>query len=68
MIKILKEHGSIIQPYKFNIQIIEGFRYRVEDQLRAVTKKAIQNARIIEIRNEILNSEKLKVIKKLTKK
>ncbi|KAI9612328.1 hypothetical protein KEM48_004230 [Puccinia striiformis f. sp. tritici PST-130] len=39
---------------------VEGFRYRMEDGLRAVTKAAIREARIKEIKNEILNSTKLK--------
>lgn len=40
---------------------IEGFRYRMEDALRAVTAKRVQDARREEVRRELLNSEKLKV-------
>lgn len=40
---------------------IEGFRYRMEDALRAVTTKRIQEARREEVKKELLNSEKLKV-------
>ncbi|KAI9638214.1 putative ATP-dependent RNA helicase [Dioszegia hungarica] len=39
---------------------IEGFRYRMEDALRAVTAKRVQDARREEVRRELLNSEKLK--------
>lgn len=39
---------------------IDGFRYRMEDALRAVTGKRIQEARREEVRKELLNSEKLK--------
>ncbi|BEI80738.1 hypothetical protein CcaverHIS002_0112670 [Cutaneotrichosporon cavernicola] len=39
---------------------IEGFRYRMEDALRAVTSKRVQDARREEVRRELLNSEKLK--------
>lgn len=39
---------------------VEGFRYRMEDALRSVTKKGIQEARREEVRRELLNSEKLK--------
>lgn len=39
---------------------IEGFRYRAQDALRAVTKSAVKEARLKEIKSEILNSEKLK--------
>lgn len=40
---------------------IEGFRYRMEDALKAVTTKRVQEARREEVRRELLNSEKLKV-------
>ena len=40
---------------------IEGFRYRMEDGLRAVTVKRVADARREEVRRELLNSEKLKV-------
>ncbi|KAJ9127848.1 hypothetical protein QFC24_000132 [Naganishia onofrii] len=39
---------------------IEGFRYRMEDALKAVTTKRVQEARRDEVRRELLNSEKLK--------
>jgi ATP-dependent RNA helicase DDX56/DBP9 len=39
---------------------VEGFRYRVEDALRAVTKVMIKEARLKDIKSEILKSEKLK--------
>merc|ERR1712129_172524 len=37
-----------------------GFRYRARDAWRAVTKIAIREARLKEIKQEILNSQKLK--------
>ena len=40
---------------------IDGFRYRMEDALRAVTGKKVSDARREEVRRELLNSEKLKV-------
>lgn len=43
----------------FDLQEIEGFRYRVEDVSRAVTRKAVQEARTAELRAEMLNSERL---------
>lgn len=46
-------------PLDFNLQEIEGFRYRVEDVSRAVTKIAVRETRAAEIRAEILNSERL---------
>jgi hypothetical protein len=62
--KIDKEQaarGSKIKEYKFDIQQVEAFRYRMEDALRSVTRSAIKEARIKELKTEILNSEKLKV-------
>jgi len=46
-------------PLDFNLQEIEGFRYRVEDVSRAVTKIAVRETRAAELRAEILNSERL---------
>lgn len=47
---------------EFNVDMtkVEGFRYRVEDAFRAVTKVAIKEARLKELKKEILASEKLK--------
>ncbi|KAF8623207.1 hypothetical protein AX15_006445 [Amanita polypyramis BW_CC] len=61
--KIEKEQaarGSKIKEYKFDTKQIEAFRYRMEDALRSVTRSAIKEARIKELKNEILNSDKLK--------
>lgn len=46
-------------PLDFDLNEIEGFRYRVEDVQRAVTKIAIRDARAAELKAEILNSERL---------
>lgn len=39
---------------------IEAFRYRCRDAMRSVTKQAVKEARLKEIKQELLNSEKLK--------
>ncbi|KAI8985723.1 DEAD-domain-containing protein [Trametes punicea] len=52
--------GSQIKEYKFDMKQVEAFRYRMEDALRAVTRSAIKEARIKELKTEILNSDKLK--------
>ncbi|CAL1715452.1 unnamed protein product [Somion occarium] len=52
--------GSKIKEYQFDMKQVEAFRYRMEDALRAVTRSAIREARIKELKTEILNSEKLK--------
>jgi ATP-dependent RNA helicase DDX56/DBP9 len=46
-------------PLDFDLREIEGFRYRVEDVSRAVTKVAIRETRAAEVKAEILNSERL---------
>ena len=62
--KIEKEQiarGNTIKEYQFDMQQVEAFRYRMEDALRSVTRSIIKEARIKELKTEILNSEKLKV-------
>ncbi|NXN74862.1 DDX56 helicase, partial [Himantopus himantopus] len=55
------ENGeSMLQPYKFSTEEIEGLRYRCRDAMRSVTKQAVKEARLREIKDELLNSEKLK--------
>lgn len=55
------ENGeSMLQPYKFSMEEIEGLRYRCRDAMRSVTKQAVKEARLREIKDELLNSEKLK--------
>ncbi|XP_066570443.1 putative ATP-dependent RNA helicase DDX56 [Amia ocellicauda] len=49
-----------LQPYGFKMEEIEGFRYRCRDAMRSVTKQAVKEARLKEIKHELLNSEKLK--------
>ncbi|KZV91515.1 ATP-dependent RNA helicase dbp9 [Exidia glandulosa HHB12029] len=52
--------GSKIAEYKFDMKQVNSFRYRMEDALRAVTRSAIKEARVKELKTEILNSDKLK--------
>ncbi|KAJ3282095.1 ATP-dependent DNA/RNA helicase, partial [Borealophlyctis nickersoniae] len=61
--RVEKKQGALgrkITPYQFDMTQVEGFRYRVEDALRAVTRAAIKEARVKELKQEILNSQKLK--------
>ena len=53
--------GSVFKTFKFKMDEIEGFRYRARDVLRSITSVAIKEARLKEIKNELLNSQKLKV-------
>jgi len=50
----------LFKPFKFKMDEIEGFRYRARDVIRSITSILIKEARIKEIKNELLNSEKLK--------
>lgn len=54
------KEGAEIKPYVYKKTILENFRYRIEDVLRSVTRVAIREARYAEIKEEIMNSEKLK--------
>ena len=54
------EVESVLKPYLFKMDEIEGFKYRVNDALRAVTKTSIKEARLKEIKTEIMNSKKLR--------
>ncbi|RDI83807.1 putative glucan endo-1,3-beta-glucosidase [Venturia inaequalis] len=49
-----------ILPYAFDMKKLDGFRYRLGDALRAVTSGAIREARLRELRQELIKSEKLK--------
>lgn len=49
-----------IQPYVFDMAQVEAFRYRMQDAFRSVTKVAVREARVKEIKQELLASEKLK--------
>lgn len=46
-------------PLDFDLKEAEGFRYRVEDVSRAVTRTAVKETRAAELRAEILNSDRL---------
>ncbi|RPB02149.1 DEAD-domain-containing protein [Choiromyces venosus 120613-1] len=52
--------GKEIKPYVFDMAQVDAFRYRMDDALRAVTKVAVREARMRELRNELVKSERLK--------
>jgi len=47
-------------PYKYDEKLVDGLRYRVEDVVNGVAKRDIAEARVREVRAELLNSEKLR--------
>ncbi|KAI4489868.1 hypothetical protein M0804_004050 [Polistes exclamans] len=61
--KELKEcygQDTLFKTYQFKLEEVEGFRYRAQDAWKAVTRIAVREARLKEIKQEILNCEKLK--------
>ncbi|KAF2171740.1 hypothetical protein M409DRAFT_17975 [Zasmidium cellare ATCC 36951] len=54
------EKGTEIKEWALDWSKLEGFRYRLADALRAVTRIAVREARTKELRNELIKSEKLK--------
>ncbi|KAF2204023.1 DEAD-domain-containing protein [Delitschia confertaspora ATCC 74209] len=54
-----QKEGQKIENYGFDMKRLEPFRYRFADALRAVTRIAIREARIKELRQELLKSQKL---------
>ncbi|EON65606.1 ATP-dependent RNA helicase dbp9 [Coniosporium apollinis CBS 100218] len=60
IIKSQEKKGNKVLPFQFDMARLEGFRYRMADALRHVTRIAVREARTRELRNELLKSEKLK--------
>lgn len=56
----VEDPGDVIKPYVFDMAQANAFRYRMDDALRAVTKIKVREARLNELRSEIVKSEKLK--------
>lgn len=54
------DSGAVLKPYNFKVSEIEGFRYRVNDAYNSISRIKIKNARMKEIKGQILNSTKLK--------
>ncbi|CAI9111230.1 OLC1v1011404C1 [Oldenlandia corymbosa var. corymbosa] len=55
------EDSNFIAPFPLlSKNAVESLRYRAEDVARSVTKVAVRDARIQDLKNEILNSTKLK--------
>jgi ATP-dependent RNA helicase DDX56/DBP9 len=50
----------VIKAFQFKMEEVEGFRYRARDAWRAVTRIAVREARLKEIKQQIFNCEKLK--------
>ena len=53
------ETTNVFRPYQFRMNELEAFRYRSRDALRSITTIAIREARLREIRREMLQSKQL---------
>ncbi|VEN38034.1 unnamed protein product [Callosobruchus maculatus] len=51
---------SVFKTYHFKLDEVEAFRYRAKDAWKAVTRIAVREARLKEIKMEIFNCQKLK--------
>jgi ATP-dependent RNA helicase DDX56/DBP9 len=57
---VLNRTGNELLPYAFDVNQIEVFRYRTQDAMRAVTGAMVKDAKIKDLKKEIMASEKLK--------
>jgi ATP-dependent RNA helicase DDX56/DBP9 len=62
IVKVQEDKGAEMNEYKFDMKQVEPFRYRMQDGIKSVTKASVREARVKEIKNEVMNSEKLKVM------
>lgn len=60
IIKAQEKKGREIKDYSFDMKKLEGFRYRLQSALSAVSSSAIRESRLRELRQELIKSEKLK--------
>lgn len=54
-----KDGEALPAALALDVTELEGFRYRVDGMRGSLNKKAVNAARLLDLRNEILNSEKL---------
>lgn len=52
--------ANLFKTYQFKLEEVEGFRYRAKDAWRATTRIAVREARLKEIKQELLACNKLK--------
>ncbi|KAJ3102580.1 ATP-dependent DNA/RNA helicase, partial [Phlyctochytrium planicorne] len=61
--KIVKKQeglGRKLLEFTCDMAQVNAFKYRVDDAMKSITKTAVKESRLKEIKQEILNSEKLK--------
>jgi ATP-dependent RNA helicase DDX56/DBP9 len=55
-----EDEEHVLKAYTFRMEELDGFKYRARDAWRAVTKIAVREARLKEIKHEMLNSARLR--------
>ena len=50
---------DVLKAYQFKMDELDGIKYRSREAVRAITQNAIKEARLSEIKRELINSEKL---------
>lgn len=48
-----------VKPYQFDMSQVNSFRYRMEDAFRSITRANVREARVKELKAELLASDKL---------
>ncbi|XP_065156596.1 LOW QUALITY PROTEIN: probable ATP-dependent RNA helicase DDX56 [Atheta coriaria] len=56
----IHSESSVFKTYQFKLDEVEAFKYRAQDAWKAVTRIAVREARLKEIKTEIFNCSKLK--------
>lgn len=51
---------KVLKAYQFKLEEVEAFRYRSRDAWKAVTRIAVREARLKEIKQELFNTNALK--------
>lgn len=54
------QEGNVLKAYQFKLEEVEAFRYRARDAWKAVTRIAVREARLKEIKQELFNTNALK--------
>jgi ATP-dependent RNA helicase DDX56/DBP9 len=52
---------QVIEPLEVNREDVNKFKYRCNDMKRSVTGVLVKDARLREVKRELLNSEKVRV-------
>lgn len=54
------QEEKVLKAYQFKLEEVEAFRYRARDAWKAVTRIAVREARLKEIKQELFNTNALK--------